>query len=63
MRTLLLTLATLAVVSVATGCGRHVVVDPETVASRNDTEWNIHSQPVPTATVQQAPPVAVVQTK
>ena len=33
------------------GCSRHVVVDPETVASRNDPDWKIHAAPVPTAVV------------
>jgi hypothetical protein len=39
------------VIFTLTACSRHVVVDPETVASRNDPDWNVHAAPVPTAVV------------
>jgi hypothetical protein len=28
-----------------TGCGRHVVVDPESVASKNQREWTVYAEP------------------
>jgi hypothetical protein len=33
------------------GCGRHVVVEPETVARANDRAWNVKSEPRPVVVI------------
>ena len=47
----LCSLALLSFVAALAGCSRHVVVDPQTVASRNDPDWTVHSAPVTTTVV------------
>jgi hypothetical protein len=37
----------LVFVLLAPACARHVVVDPQTVASRNDPDWTIRRLPPP----------------
>ena len=35
----------LLVLTVASGCARHVVVERTAVEDHNDSEWTIHSEP------------------
>ncbi len=51
----------LACLLLATGCARHVVLDPSVVASQNDPDWRIRPQAVTATgaavvTVAPAPP-------
>ena len=41
----LLALSLLAALAGIAGCGRHVVLDPETVDRLNDRAWTIKSEP------------------
>lgn len=47
----LLVLALPVMAAVVAGCGRHVVLDPDTVDRLNDRGWTVKSQPRPVSVV------------
>lgn len=40
-----------ALLAALAGCGRHVVLDPETVDRLNDRAWTVKSQPRPVSVI------------
>jgi hypothetical protein len=40
-----------AIVAALVGCGRHVVVEPESVARFDDRAWKVKSEPTPVVLV------------
>ncbi len=51
-------------IAVLSACGRHVVIDPSMVQSRNDPDWIVRSAPTPLVVPSPAPlPVPVEPTR
>ena len=56
-RTLVVVTLSVTLFAAVTGCGRHVVVEPETADRANDHAWKITSEPGRTVVIQGGPAV------